>query len=233
MSERWPTVFQDEVGIYDSFSRAEDDGGKLLKRLLSLAAFRGKSVLEIGCGTGKYIELIAPESRSYVAIDSSRRMIEFARRRCEHTDSVRFIHCNAEMLPIPSSSFDAVFASWVISGIVPEQARERAVSEYLRVLKPDGHFWLFENDIGGEFMHMRDPASARWDRENVGWMIESCGFRVADRVQTAFRFPRAVDARRTMGFILGPRASDHIIKHLESRIGHNVLIIHRAKYEGR
>ena len=233
MGEQWPRVFEKDVEVYEAFSRAEDEGNRLLDRLLALIAFRNGVVLEIGCGSGKYTELIAPESRRFLAIDSSKRMIEFARNRCRQIGKVRFIHCNAEMMPIPSLSIDLVFASWTISGIVPEEARERAVNECLRVLKSDGHVWLVENDCGGEFMEMRDPASEGWDRENVAWLTEKHGFRIAERVKTSFLFPSVEDARRTMGFILGESALDYMERNPKLRFSHNVLILHKSIQEGR
>ena len=229
MNEQWPIVFRNHAEIYDSFSRAEDKGNKLLERLSSLATCRGRRILEIGCGTGKYIELIAPESQSYIAVDSSRRMIEFARKRCERIGGTRFIHCEAGTLPIKSSSIDVVFASWVISGIVPWQARERVVNESLRVLKPDGHIWLFENDSGGEFMDMRDPAGANWDKENVEWLMKRCGFSIVDRIQTEFRFPSVEKAKEILGFIMGQSALDYLKRNPRHNVIHHVLILHKAK----
>lgn len=227
--ERWPIVYEKEVELYHALSRAEDEGDRLAGRLREMFDFRGKRVLDLGCGTGKYVARFAPRCRTYVALDASPAMIAFARRMRSHHRNVAFVCGRAERLPLADGAADAVFASWVLSGLVPQESVGLAVEECLRVLVPGGSIWLFENDAGGEFMDLRDPDSRGWDWDRVVRLVEHHGFEVAERVETAFSFPDEAEARRVLGQVLGDAVSRRLEERPRRRIGHRVLILHREK----
>lgn len=60
--------------------------------------FRGLNVLEIACGTGYWTQFIAKTARRVTAIDSSREVIEFAKKRDYGNCPVSFILSDAYVL---------------------------------------------------------------------------------------------------------------------------------------
>ena len=103
--------------------------------------FLGESdtVLEIGTSTGVTAIEIAKLCGSEVkAIDINEASLEEARRRADLEgvgDKICFRQADAQDLDYASETFDLVFCGNVTS-LIPD--KEKARSEYTRVLKPDG-----------------------------------------------------------------------------------------------
>ncbi len=90
------------------------------------------NLLDIGCGTGLFVERYRAEGGSAIGIDISRGMIRQARRRCTQTD---FIVGTGEVLPFSDASFDAIASLLAFSYMKDPQGM---LSEAYRVLKPGG-----------------------------------------------------------------------------------------------
>lgn len=101
-------------------------------------------ILDVGCGNGKYLN-IRPDCK-YYACDISEKLIEIAKKKNPSTQFCQ-IEC-ASKLPYPNGSFDAVICVAVLHHIKSRSARERAIMELRRVVKPDGMvlvtFWSTE-----------------------------------------------------------------------------------------
>lgn len=94
-------------------------------------------LLDIGTGTGRILEVLAPQARHAVGIDGSREMLAVARARL---DSANLANCSvrqADMyhLPFPPPSFDTVTIHQVLHYADDPAA---AVAEAARVLRPGG-----------------------------------------------------------------------------------------------
>ena len=106
--------------------------------LASLAS--GEHVLDLACGTG-LVTLAAAESvgasGSVLGTDLSGEMIEVARQRAgeQQAANVTFQRMDAETLDLPDATFDVVLCSL---GLMYVPDPQRAVREWLRVLKPGG-----------------------------------------------------------------------------------------------
>ena len=82
---------------------------QLYHRTATQADLRGKRVLEVGCGHGGGASYLMRTLRpaSYTGLDLNRDAIAFCRRRHD-LPNVDFVHGDAEKLPFPDQSFDAV-----------------------------------------------------------------------------------------------------------------------------
>lgn len=101
--------------------------------------FRGKDVLEIGCGIATDGLEFAKGGARYVGVDLTPNAIEMARERFNLFGvRGRFELANAEaQLPFPDASFDHVYSFGVIHH---SPSPERIVAEIYRVLRPGGTF---------------------------------------------------------------------------------------------
>jgi ubiquinone/menaquinone biosynthesis C-methylase UbiE len=101
-------------------------------------AYRGKDVLEIGCGIATDGLEFARHGANYVGVDLTPRSIELARERFALFNVPgRFHVANAEELPFPDESFDHVYSFGVIHH-APHP--ERIARELHRVLRKQGTF---------------------------------------------------------------------------------------------
>jgi ubiquinone/menaquinone biosynthesis C-methylase UbiE len=96
-------------------------------------------VLEVACGTarGGAQLLEALPDASYTGVDLSPYYIEVARERLSDASRVELVVANAEALPLPDESFDAVFSIYLFHEL-PRNARRKVWSEMRRVLRPGG-----------------------------------------------------------------------------------------------
>lgn len=102
-------------------------------------AFRGKSVVEIGCGVGTDGIEFARNGANYTGIDLTPNSVELTRERFQVFGVPgRFEVANAEEgLPFPDASVDHVYSFGVIHH---SPAPEKIVREIYRILKSGGTF---------------------------------------------------------------------------------------------
>jgi ubiquinone/menaquinone biosynthesis C-methylase UbiE len=93
---------------------------------------RSGKLLDIGCGTGLFVERYVGEGRTAVGLDISQKMIERGRRRCRACD---YSVGTGERIPFRDNTFDAVSSLMVFSYV---RNPEAMLSEAYRVLKPGG-----------------------------------------------------------------------------------------------
>ncbi|WP_326595878.1 class I SAM-dependent methyltransferase [Streptomyces sp. NBC_01803] len=117
---------------------------RLYGRLVELSGARpGERALDIGCGTGYLVGLLAhavAPGGTVTGIDPAAAMIDYARRHVRQ-DGCTFTQGLAEELPCADGSVDLVVSSLAFHHI-PEDRRERALAEMFRVLRPGGRLLL-------------------------------------------------------------------------------------------
>lgn len=107
--------------------------GVLEALLERIGSYDAPGVLEVGCGTGNYLEAIQTISGIDVhGIDPSSEMLARLRERLPEAKTER---ASAEELPFPDKSLDFIYSVDVIHHVVN---RPSYFSEACRVLKPGG-----------------------------------------------------------------------------------------------
>ena len=107
-----------------------------LLRLVEFDGYRGRSVLEVGCGAGVDLARFAKGGAVVTGVDLAPSAVELARANFAQQSLVgRFEVADGEHLPFPDDSFDAVYAHGVVQYTANPQ---RLVDECRRVLKPGG-----------------------------------------------------------------------------------------------
>lgn len=119
-------------------------------------------LLDVGCGTGIYFDVLAQYAERIEAIDCSEDMIAVAREYCEKT-GLTGIHPrtgSAEALDWDDETFDVVIELDLLHHVVD---LEKALCEIHRVLKPGGHFFVFEPNVRNPLMFLAHalPAEER------------------------------------------------------------------------
>lgn len=101
--------------------------------LLDFAAEPGLAVLEVGCGTGHWLELMLAHGAHVAGLDASEGMLERARAHLPPGTDLQ--HGAAERLPWPDGSFDRLIC---INAIHHFGNPPAFVAEAFRVLRPGG-----------------------------------------------------------------------------------------------
>ena len=107
-----------------------------LPRLIDFTAYRGRHVLDVGCGAGTDLVRFARGGAIVTGVDISPSAITLARQNfAQQGLAADLREADGERLPFPDAQFDLVFAH----GVVQYTASDRAlVDECRRVLKPGG-----------------------------------------------------------------------------------------------
>lgn len=177
----WATLFDrlaataPEAGVA-LYSLGDPD---LLNAATAAAYLRGRrligperKVLEIGCGTGRLIEALAPDVACIAGLDVSADMIRLACRRCAAFPNVRLGQTSGEGLAsFADAAFDLVLAVDVLPYVFAGGGELvwRNVSETARVLRSGGTFAFFN-------FSYRDDIEA--DRTDVRRLAAEAGFAV-------------------------------------------------------
>jgi ubiquinone/menaquinone biosynthesis C-methylase UbiE len=94
-------------------------------------------VLDIGCGTGIFEQLVlADQPKQFmIGVDISNRMLRLAQRKCRMYSNVAFYTASAEAMPFAVEQFDIVVTASAFHYFNDPAA---ALTETKRVLKPGG-----------------------------------------------------------------------------------------------
>jgi SAM-dependent methyltransferase len=103
----------------------------------------GRRALEVGCGTGVFLERVARSGVTLHGLDLSEDLLERARVRVKDLPNVTLDRGNAEATPYPAAHFDAVYGSSVLHHL----NLDAALAEAHRVLRPGGQVVFAEPNI--------------------------------------------------------------------------------------
>ncbi len=127
-------IFNLIAPLYTKFDKSLQKGYKAsVNKLDEEIPLKGKSVLDIGTGTGAWIASISKKTSSKMqGIDFSEKMLKQAIKNHPH---INFSLSNGESISkFEDNSFDIVTASFVLHGVKSDK-REKLLSEMKRISK--------------------------------------------------------------------------------------------------
>jgi malonyl-CoA O-methyltransferase len=169
---------------YAEWAQTYDDDRNLTRDLdeeVMRRTFAGtsyKTVLEIGCGTGKNTALLAQIAGSVEAIDFSEAMIERGRRRLP-SGQVKFTVADLNKpWPVADASINLISCNLVLEHI---DSLQFIFAEATRVLATDGHFFVSELHPFRQYL----GTQARFQRHDETRTIDAFVHDVTDFVEAA------------------------------------------------
>jgi phosphoethanolamine N-methyltransferase len=160
---QYPVDFVDRLEILWGEGFLSPGGPEEVKAIVAGIDLTGKTVLDVGCGTGGVDIVLAGELNAgrVVAIDVQVELLDRARARMTSAHShpkerVEFHLVSSGPLNWPDETFDVVFSKDSLIHIVDKRALYK---EVLRVLKPGGVF-AASDWLGGE----NTNSSVDWQR---------------------------------------------------------------------
>jgi len=126
---------------YDASADAYDAAYELEQSAKHEAALKfaspgnGEVALDIGCGPGRLLEILAAQVGLAVGVDLSARVLGLAAQRVHARPNVALVCCDGEYLPFMPGVFQTVFAITVLQNLPSPQ---RCLGEALRVMSPGG-----------------------------------------------------------------------------------------------
>jgi len=127
----------------------QDATNQQIKMLNTHCPLAGKTVLEIGCGTGRISRDLARHAARVLASDPDAAAIAAARVKSQATN-VTFIHSPEGIPPLAKGAFDLVIYTLSLHH-VPKQEMHSNLQRAGELLKPAGEILVLEPAAGGSF----------------------------------------------------------------------------------
>jgi ArsR family transcriptional regulator len=134
-------------------------------------------IADLGAGDGSFSLLLAQNATKVIAIDSSAKMIEFARdqARRHHVKNIDYRLGDMEELPIDNEAVDLVFFSQSLHHALHPQ---HAIAEAARILRPGGRIAILDL-AKHRFEEAREMYADEWlgfSEAELESMLHSAGF---------------------------------------------------------
>lgn len=157
----------DERRFRTAQGRAFDEleAEQLLQAAADLPA--GARVLEVGCGTGRFLERLAGRGFRCTGLDPSQDMLDVAAAKFPE-GAVRWVQGAGASLPFEAAAFDFVYAIRVLNQTESEAYAYRVLDEMVRVTAPGGRILVeFANRLrpptaGDRSVRLSTSAVLRW-----------------------------------------------------------------------
>jgi SAM-dependent methyltransferase len=139
--------------------REQNESVEFSNRLHEYDLFKGRRVLDVGCGNGYVLSRFAAAGAEVVGVDITRKAIELCEARFRLAGLTgKFQIADAESLPFADASFDCVTSMGVLHHVPDTEA---AVAEIRRVLKPGGRLIVMFYHRNSALFRLRFPIESR------------------------------------------------------------------------
>lgn len=160
-------AFFDKLGEHQPYNVFTDQANKkivytiqsILKQLQCQSV---RTLVDIGCGSGIFTQLLVDAGYDCVGVDLSYALLQ---RGKQDAPRLAFLQADVEALPFPEASLDVLILSCLLHHL-PDLTR--CIAEVHRVLKPGGCFVAFDPNRWNPFMYLyRDPSSPFYSSKGV------------------------------------------------------------------
>jgi SAM-dependent methyltransferase len=197
-------------GVYQIENEALDRAGHVLDALRALAPWAGKTIVDLGCGTGYWLARYAEEAGAVIGIEpdevvraqAGRAVADLASAGPTETGlaAVPEVRAgSAEHTGLPDACADVVHARFAY--FFPPDA-DAGLAEVLRILRPGGRLLVVDNDYRwGEFAGLLSAASGQPPREVAATVDQWWQVRGARRheIRSELRFASRADLAAVLG----------------------------------
>lgn len=151
---------------------------------------KGKTVADIGCGTGYGTVHMAQFAEKAVGVDYSAETIEQNKKENAHIKNLEFVHGKVPPVPLPDAAFDVVTAFQFIEHL---EDRVAFIKDVKRILKPGGVFLCTtvnaKMSLARNPFHVHEYTFAEMEAEfkSVYNNVEVLGLQGNDRVNKYYK----------------------------------------------
>lgn len=166
-----------------------DDAKQRYKRLERFSP--GKKLLEIGCGTGEFLETAGRHGHDVVGLDLSVSAVEYVKKKLP---GITVLNCLLREASIPPRSFDVVVGFHVLEHV--ENPRD-LLGEIREILKPGGLICLaipnvdsyYRRVLGKNWWGFVPEHAWHFSREGLHRALEQAQFQVLEQYSMEEKYP--------------------------------------------
>jgi ubiquinone/menaquinone biosynthesis C-methylase UbiE len=208
-------IYDTRARDYHELVSREDMQGNLPRALREIVDFSGKTVVELGAGTGRVTRILAPLASRVLAFDRSPHMLEWARAYLaeELKGNVRLAEADNHSVPLPDSSAEILVEGWSFGHSVSREggdwkkAAEKVLGEGMRLVKPGGALVLIETLGTG---HRVPQPPGHYLPLFYSWLQDERGFALK-WIRTDYLFESLAKARELVEFFFGQMVDHEVL----------------------
>lgn len=145
-----------------------------VKNVVKLFDTKLKNIVDIGCGTGRNLPLLAEYSEKVIGFDSSPSMLQLSEHRCNKNNlNYELKLGDIQQLPFINENIDGVFINMVLHHISDPL---KALKEISRILTKNGKILLIEL-LSHQNEYMRNKYADLWlgfsENELIKWLKQA------------------------------------------------------------
>jgi SAM-dependent methyltransferase len=193
--------------VYEIENQALDRAGHVLQALRRLAPWAGKTIVDLGCGTGFWLSRYAAEASRVIGIEPDPGVRTQAARAAVDVPGAEVVAGSAEHTGLADDSVDVVHARFAY--FFPP-GTDAGLTELLRVLRPGGHLIMVDNDYRwGEFAELLAAASRQPPRQVAATVDDWWRARGATRheIRSELRFASRADLAAVLQIEVPPHVA--------------------------
>jgi len=207
-------IYNRHAKEYERLVLREDYQGNIIRALAEIHPLEGRSVVELGAGTGRLTRMLAPLVSDIWMFDISAHMLEVAASALERMGARNWGMAVADhrKLPLADEVADLVISGWSVSylavwggGEWRKEVRE-ALREMERVLRRGGMIVLLET-LGTGHEQPEAPEKLKGYYEYLGREGFSRRW-----IRTDFEFESLAEAKQLTGFFFGQEMATRVEK---------------------
>jgi SAM-dependent methyltransferase len=118
----WDNIYKKYQKGGDAWATLSEEIHPLFKQFLDQSDFKLKHVLDIGCGTGKYLKILQPLGFKTDGIDSSETAVEMTKELLKNNSNI--VLANMFELEIPNNQYDLIVSVSTIHHGTKQQIKD-------------------------------------------------------------------------------------------------------------
>jgi len=152
-------------GFFQELDQYRYDKLNYLPRLVHFSSYKGKNLLEVGCGAGIDLVRFAREGANVTGIDLSKIAIDLAYKNFMQSGlNADLFVMNGECMQFADNMFDVVYAHGVLQYTADT---EKMIAEIHRVLRPGGEAIMMVYNKNSWLNLMRNVAKVPLEHEDA------------------------------------------------------------------
>ncbi|KHF37981.1 class I SAM-dependent methyltransferase [Halalkalibacter okhensis] len=205
-------VYKKQTELYDQMVSKQPS---LLKVIEELTPINQLDVIDMGAGSGRLTDILAPHVKSILALDSSAEMLKLVGEKLKDNTSLSYKTQVADHRKIPAEneSADLVVAGWAICYLGSSNVEnnkhniETVMKEIMRVLRTKGTVIIFETMGTG----YKTPNPPEFLKQYYSLLENEYGFS-HKWIRTDYQFDSLQQADELTRFFFGDALADRVVK---------------------
>jgi ubiquinone/menaquinone biosynthesis C-methylase UbiE len=203
-------IYTEHAPQYEALVSREDYQGNILKEIQKRVSLPGRTVVELGAGTGRLTRLVSGSAGQVWAFDAAHSMLHVA-AQAQFGQRLDLAVADNRALPLLDRAADIVISGWSICYLVTWNQDTwkielgKGLAEMRRLVRPGGTVIILET-LGTGAEEPEPPDNLR----HYFAELERQGFQ-SSWIRTDYRFASLDEAERLVRFFFGDSLADRVV----------------------